>query len=124
MSLLSSLRALLARISPSREDLAARAEAEQARRHGTTPLNDLTPRKRARVSGVLEAVTYRPATEKPVLVARLYDGTGALDLVWLGRRRIAGITPGARLVAEGMVTAGRVRPVIYNPAYNLVGAGQ
>ncbi|SPT52436.1 Uncharacterised protein [Actinomyces bovis] len=124
MSLLSRLGALLKGLSPSREDLTARSEAADALRRGTVHLDQVQARSRARVSGVLQAVTHRPASAKPVLVARLYDGTGAVDLIWLGRRNIAGVAPGAHLVAEGMVTAGRSRPIIYNPSYELLGPGQ
>ncbi|WP_136313477.1 MULTISPECIES: OB-fold nucleic acid binding domain-containing protein [Actinomyces] len=97
------------------------AEPAPAPRRGDTPIKDLEPRRRARVSGVLRAVTYRPASAKPTLVGQLYDGTGAVDLVWIGRRTIAGIGPGVRLRAEGMVVAGRTRPSIYNPLYELIG---
>ncbi|PHP51924.1 OB-fold nucleic acid binding domain-containing protein [Actinomyces ruminis] len=105
----------------SREDLAAADEQASASRRGTTLIKDLTPRSRARVSGVLRAVTYRPASAKPVLVGRLYDGTGSVDLIWIGRRAIAGINPGTHLRAEGMVVAGHSRPSIYNPVYELLG---
>ena len=76
------------------------------------------PRQRTRSEGVLVAVTYRPAGAG--LVARLHDGTGELDLVWLGRRHIPGITPGRRIVAEGVVYSGDQRPTIFNPAYRLL----
>ncbi|MBE6481112.1 MAG: nucleotide-binding protein [Actinomyces ruminicola] len=92
-----------------------------APRCGSTPIKDLVPRQRARVSGVLRAVTYRPASAKPTLVGQLYDGTGAVDLIWIGRRTIVGIKPGTQLCAEGMVVAGRTRPSIYNPLYELLG---
>ena len=67
--------------------------------------------------------TYRPATAKPVLVGQLFDGTGSVDLVWIGRRSIAGVTPGRHLIASGTVVAGRTRPTIYNPAYELLVPG-
>jgi len=35
------------------------------------------------------------------LEAEVDDGTGTASLVWLGRRRIGGIEPGARVTAEG-----------------------
>ncbi|WP_416171685.1 nucleotide-binding protein [Actinomyces qiguomingii] len=90
------------------------------RRHAV-PVKDLIPRRRAHVSGVLRAVTYRPASAKPVLVGQLDDGTGVVDLIWMGRRAIAGIRPGVCLRAEGMVVAGRSRPCIYNPFYEILG---
>jgi hypothetical protein len=50
----------------------------------------------------------------------LNDGTGGLLLVFQGRPRIAGIEPGARLVAEGMVGAWGRRPAMLNPSFELV----
>ncbi|QHO90793.1 nucleotide-binding protein [Actinomyces sp. 432] len=90
-------------------------------RPGDILIKDLAPRRRAHVSGVLRAVTYRPASAKPVLVGQLDDGTGVVNLIWIGRRAIVGIEPGARLRAEGMVVSGRTRPSIYNPLYELLG---
>ncbi|WP_127841950.1 OB-fold nucleic acid binding domain-containing protein [Actinomyces wuliandei] len=98
------------------------ASGETARYPGTQAVADVLVRRRARVSGVLQAVTYSPAAGRPLLVGHLYDGTGRLDLVWLGQRRVVGIDPGQRLVAEGMVADGSPRPRIYNPAYELLGA--
>ena len=123
MSLAGRAHDLLAALRWSREDLDARDEAASASARGTVPIGDLTPRSPARGSGVLRAVTYRPATAKPVLVGQLFDGTGSVDLVWIGRRSIAGVTPGRHLIASGTVVAGRARPVIYNPAYELLVPG-
>ena len=49
----------------------------------------------------------------------------SLLLVFQGRPKIAGIEPGSRLVAEGMVGAWGRRPAMLNPAFELVaGAGE
>ena len=119
-----ALRALLNHAREDREQIDAQHEARCAQRRGTDPIASLAPRHRARVSGVLRAMTYRPASDKPVLTGQLFDGTGSVDLVWLGRRSIAGLGPGVHLLVEGMVVAGRTRPAIYNPTYTILGAGQ
>ena len=108
----------------SRDHLDAEDEERSASRRGTEPIGSLTSRQRARVSGVLRAVTYRSSQDKLILVGRLYDGTGSIDLVWWGRRRIAGITPGTHLMVEGRVADGTHRLQIHNPAYQLLGPGQ
>jgi hypothetical protein len=72
---------------------------------------------------VLRSVTYRPKGRVPALVAELYDGSGSIDLVWLGRRDVAGIQPGRRIVASGMVCPGQRRNTIYNPRYELAPIG-
>lgn len=117
MRLIDRLRAL----RRSREDIEAEDEARSAAGRGTVPIGAISPRSRVKVSGVLQAVTYRPAADAPVLVGRLFDGTGSVDLVWLGRRSIAGVSPGVHLEVEGMVVAGRTRPSIFNPAYEIIG---
>ena len=38
-------------------------------------------------------------------------------------RIVVGIRPGAHLRAEGMVVAGRPRPTIYNPSYEILAPG-
>ena len=44
--------------------------------------------------GTLRTVMFSPRGGVPALEGELYDGTGTVKLVWLGRRRIAGIHPG------------------------------
>ncbi|WP_172120685.1 OB-fold nucleic acid binding domain-containing protein [Actinomyces faecalis] len=124
MSLLRYLGARAGVLRASREELEAQDEARRAAERGTVLISELVARERACVSGVLRAVTYRPAQDKPVFVGQLFDGTGSVDLVWVGRRSIAGVRPGVHLRAEGMVVAGRTRPTIYNPGYELLGAQQ
>jgi hypothetical protein len=45
-----------------------------------------------------------------------------IDLVWLGRRRIAGIEPGRLVRAEGLVSVQDGRKVMFNPRYELRGS--
>lgn len=76
----------------------------------------------ATVTGRVRSVVYTPTEHLPTLTAELFDGSGALELVWLGQRRIAGIEPGRRLVARGRVGVHEGRLAIYNPWYELQGA--
>jgi hypothetical protein len=76
------------------------------------------------VAGRLREVVYVPGEAVPTVQAELFDGTGAVRLVWLGRRRIAGIEPGRSLVAKGRIArqaSGDL--VIYNPWYELKPVG-
>ncbi len=75
----------------------------------------------ATVTGRLRAVVYNPRETLPTLEAELYDGTTTVELVWLGRRRVAGVEPGRRLVARGRVGVHDGRLAIYNPWYRLRG---
>ena len=90
---------------------------------GATQVRDLPDRELVRVAGTLRTVTLRPRAGVPALVAELYDGSGSISLVWLGRRQIPGIEPGRALIASGRVTRDSEQPVIFNPRYELRPAG-
>ena len=72
-----------------------------------------------RIAGTLRVVMLRPLAGVPTLEAELYDGSGTVTLVWLGRRRIRGIDPGRALVAHGRLTRREGQPTLYNPSYEL-----
>lgn len=90
--------------------------------HGL-PIAEVHPRMRARVAGRVSAVTYRPESRNPQLRARLTDASGSLDLVFHGRREIAGITPGRQLIATGTVYEENGDIVIFDPEYRLLPFG-
>jgi hypothetical protein len=71
------------------------------------------------LSGRLRTVVYTPRTNLPTLEAELFDGSGTVMLVWLGRRRIAGIEPGRELTVRGRMATRDDRSVLYNPYYEL-----
>src|SRR3954451_21658896 len=73
------------------------------------------------VTGRLKSVIYTPRETVPTLEAELFDGSGSVTLVWLGRRRIPGIEPGRTLTARGRFAAVEGKRVIYNPWYELGG---
>jgi hypothetical protein len=50
----------------------------------------------------------------------LVDDTGAISIVFLGRRAIAGIDVGARLRVEGTAGESHGRLALLNPVYELV----
>lgn len=88
--------------------------------HGASPIDSLADRQVATVSGTIRCVTLRPASTVPALVVELYDGSKSLNLVWLGRRQIRGIEPGAYLLATGRVCHDHGIPTMFNPAYELL----
>ena len=73
---------------------------------GATPVAALPLRERVTVAGTLRTVTLRPRAGVPALVADLYDGSGSVCLIWLGRREIPGINPGPGLPGPGMNAVG------------------
>lgn len=95
-----------------------------ARAAVTTTIGAMLPRQEATVAGQIASLRIVPSKQgSPWLEATVNDGTGTLVVLWTGRRRIAGVRPGARLLVTGRPTpAGRTgRPTLYNPAYELLG---
>lgn len=82
----------------------------------------LVDREPATVAGCVRCITMPPRQGMPVLVAELFDGERSVNLVWIGRRRIAGIEPGVFLVAEGRVAMVKGQQAIFNPTYQIVPA--
>ncbi len=77
-------------------------------------------RERVRLRGTLRTVTLRPRGGVPALEAELFDGTGVVVVVWLGRRRISGISPGRAMEIEGRISAADGQRIMYNPRYELI----
>ena len=86
---------------------------------GCAPLSACRTGEVVTVTGRLKSVVYTPRETVPTLEAELFDGSGSVTLVWLGRRRIPGIEPGRSLTARGRFAAFDGRRVIYNPGYEL-----
>ncbi|HWG93163.1 MAG TPA: OB-fold nucleic acid binding domain-containing protein [Mycobacteriales bacterium] len=112
-------RRALARLALDDDQLADRELQGRCAEAGATFVNECTRGEPVRVAGTLRAVTLRPRAGAPTLEAELYDGTGCVTLIWLGRRRIAGIECGRRVVAHGRLTEHDGRATIYNAAYEL-----
>ena len=74
------------------------------------------------IIGRLRSVDLRPTDALASLVAEVYDGTDSVDLIWLGRRSIAGVETGRTVKATGRVAVRQGRKVIYNPDYALMPA--
>ena len=84
------------------------------------PIAEVRWRQRVVVRGTVRSMRVRPWAEGvSTLEATLVDETGGVTLVFLGRKRIAGLRLGTALEAEGMVGENRGRLVIINPVYRL-----
>jgi len=113
------LRSVLRRLTRSQTQADAVEEQERSRRMGGTPCGELSGRQRVRLAGTLRSVTLRPRGGTPALEAELFDGTGSVVLIWLGRREIVGIDAGRTVRVEGLVSCTDGRKVMYNPTYEL-----
>ncbi|UAL28279.1 OB-fold nucleic acid binding domain-containing protein [Nocardioides rotundus] len=116
----SRLRGALSRWANSAEEHDRALRQEYVEHGGATAIGEAPDREMVVLRGTLRTVTLRPRGGVPALEAELYDGTGAIDLVWLGRRRIAGIAPGASIQVRGRIGRHDRDRVIYNPRYELI----
>lgn len=88
--------------------------------NSATPLDDVPMREPVRVAGEVRSVRIVPRAGADALEASISDGRSTLTAVFLGRRKILGVSPGRRVVLEGVVTRDKQMRVMYNPVYQLM----
>ena len=85
-------------------------------------IGEAQPRREVSLVGEITTLRIVPHAGSPSLEATVSDGTGTIPAVWMGRRRIAGVAPGKRLMVQGRGAptppAGRL--LFYNPRYELL----
>jgi RecG-like helicase len=87
---------------------------------GCQPCDQVQPRQVARVVGEVSSVRIVPRAGAASLEVAVTDGRGVITAVFFGRKKIAGLSPGRRVVIEGMVAPLNNRTFIYNPVYELL----
>lgn len=111
------------RRSLSRWASTAALEAQELRndteKAGCCAIADAADREFVELQGSLRTVTLRPRGGVPALEAELYDGSGVVTVIWLGRRRIAGVEPGRHVRVAGRIGRHDTTRVMYNPRYEL-----
>lgn len=88
------------------------------------PIAELAPRAEGTVVGQITSLRIVPRPDgSPWLEATISDGSGTLVAMWTGRKQIAGVKSGARLMVtgRGAPVGAKGRLLIYNPRYELVG---
>jgi hypothetical protein len=93
-----------------REQLTAFCDARQL-----SAMDTIEPRKRLRAGGEVRSVRIAPALEVTVS-----DGRGSIVGVFLGRRKIAGLSPGRKVAFEGVVARDGKRYLLFNPVYEFL----
>jgi hypothetical protein len=84
-----------------------------------TPIGEVCFRQSVKVHGRIQAVRIEPLGGSPSLECTLADDSGAVSIVFFGRRAIEGIMMGATVTAEGMAIDHHGRLAIVNPVYEL-----
>lgn len=118
MSILAPFRRFFTRMAASDEQrYAEEIEAWASSIAGAVRIRDTVPRSRVKLAGVVRRITVRPLEGNESLEAILYDGTGEVTVVWMGRRSIPGLNLGTRLVVEGLLAEQRGERRIVNPRF-------
>jgi hypothetical protein len=89
-----------------------------------TPIGSLTQPGRAVVAGRVHTVEIRPVEHNTVLACDVEDSTGQLTALFYGRSNIPGLRPGSKVKLRGQVGLREGRPVMINPAYELLVRGE
>jgi amino acid transporter len=84
-----------------------------------TPLEQLTFRQRARVAGKVYSLRVQPSSGVATLELTIIDDTGALVVVFFGRRQLAGVNAGTRLIVDGVVGEHHGTMAMLNPVYEI-----
>jgi amino acid transporter len=93
-------------------------------RRGVTPIGSLTKPGRAVAEGRVHTVEIRPVEHNTVLACDVEDSTGQLTALFYGRSNIPGLRPGSKVRLRGQVGIRNGRPVMINPAYELLAPGE
>ena len=90
----------------------------------STPIGSIQAPGRATVEGRVRAVEIRPVEKNSVLACEISDSTGDLTALFYGRSHIPGIVCGSRVRFRGSVGIRASGPIMINPAYELLAAGE
>lgn len=117
--LIGFLRRAVGRLATTDGALEAAELREDAEAAGCAPISSCKEREVVTLHGTLRTVTLRPRGSVTALEAELYDGSGTATLIWLGQRRIGGISPGRQVTVRGRIGMQGGSRVLYNPHYEL-----
>jgi hypothetical protein len=98
-----------------REELTAFCDARLL-----SAMDAIPARQRVRVGGEVRSVRIVPRAGAPALEVTVSDGRGSVVGVFLGRRKIAGLSPGRKVAFEGVAARDGKRYLVFNPIYELL----
>lgn len=97
------------------------AELQQAAEDaGAQPIQQCKDRDKVTLSGTVAKITHAPKQDEPNLNVELRDGSGSVQLTWIGRRSIPGVECGRQLRVHGRVSCQDGLRTMYNPRYELL----
>jgi len=118
------VRNLIHRLTAPAHELDEERLREFVGRFGGTAIADIQPREEFAAVGEISTVRVVPRPGgSSWLEATVSDASGKrLIVLWTGRRKIAGVEPGRRLLVAGRAapTGPGGRLCVYNPTYELL----
>ena len=114
------LQRALRRMASSNAELESEELQQNVRDEGAVPIQSCEDRQQVSLTGTVSTITIAPRAGHPALEVQLRDGSGAVTLVWLGRRQIPGIDPGRTLKVWGRISCHDGKRLLYNPRYELM----
>jgi hypothetical protein len=114
-----TFRKMLRKLTSDVEVLDADDLTEDSAKSGAQRAAECACGQEVTVLGRLRSVDFCPQDAEASLEAELFDGTEGITLIWLGRRRIAGIEPGRTMRVRGRLAKRDGRKVLYNPYYEI-----
>lgn len=122
-SLSRALRRISARLTDPVEILDAAELAGRVHGSGSSCISDVARGDGATLTGRIRTVSTGGGEDQLGITAEVFDGSGAIDVCWLGQRAIPGIDTGRYIRVTGRVGLRDGRKIMFNPRYELL-AGQ
>lgn len=114
-----ALKKFVERLTKPVEELDREALAAWCDAHEPVPIDQVDLRRPVRVAGEVRSVRIVPRAGADAMEVTVSDGRANVVAVFLGRRKIAGLTPGRRVMLEGVVALEGRQRQMYNPIYTL-----
>lgn len=87
---------------------------------GVIPIGEAPTRTPITLAGEVQGLQVVPRAGSPSLEVTISDGSGRAVAVFTGRRHLAGVDCGRRLVIEGVGRTEHNRILVVNPSYTIV----
>ena len=114
------LKNLRRKMGQSLEEIEAERLATRVADFDLIRIADAPLRTHILLAGEVQAVQAVPNAYSRSLEVTVSDGSGRAVAVFTGRRRIAGLGVGRRVLLEGVARKEHGRLVVVNPAYTIV----
>ena len=101
------------------EDLEAGELKRETQSFGCCLISDENTRHYTNLHGKIRSILISPLGAEPRFQAELYDGSGVVTLIWLGRREVKGIEVDQHITVHGHIGFQNKDRIIYNPKFEL-----